>query len=170
MIQTERIPIPTDKEFKGDTFQPAAMVKEIAEELLDKHHRFVDFRSLSIDYLWKAQGGKSQGRPRLAQIMKVSGVWTHYADAQFIVWVAADHLTALFEGAPQAPRRAMEALIYHELCHLTWDAEQGEAKLQGPEFAGFLDELALYGDVLPDLRKVRETIQQLPLFGVEGEA
>ena len=174
MLQTistsDLIAVPPLETFRAGEYLPAPALKEIAEDLLSSNPPFADFQNISIDYLWKKEGGTSKGKAALAKIMKVSGVWTHYTDAEFIIWIAADHLLRRFEGTPQAPRRAVEALLFGQLSYLFYDPEKDEASLTGPDFIGFYHELARYSDEILDLRKVKETVQQLPLFGVRGEA
>lgn len=164
-VDSDRIPIvvPGEGDFGGE-YLPANELQSLLRDLLSTHARFCDFQDLEIDLLWKEKGGVSKGNATLAKITAVSGLTAHYTKNEFIIWLAADHLGIITGQHHLLPRRLAEALLYHELCHLKWDAEEGCAVLQGHEFEGFYDELTLYGDVRAELRQLR-TVAQLPLFG-----
>ncbi len=153
----DRYPVPSEDDFDRD-FLPAVELGEIAKALIEKHPRFKFIGEYCrVVYLWKAEGGDVNGLATLGKCQKPGGLLKLFSDAQFIIWLAADHARVL-----ALTRWQVEALLFHELCHAAW-GESG-AKLRGHDFAGFRAELENYGAWESDLRRAAESFGQLPLF------
>jgi len=81
-----------------------------------------------------------------------------YSKADALVWVAADWLREL-----KASYRFLEAVLYHELCHLKFDLKDG-LFLVGHDFEGFVAEYKEYGAWRADLKDLNENLKQLKLL------
>lgn len=148
-----------DEDAPHDDFLPAPEIEKIALALIAEH--FPTLRNVPIDYRWKRRGGKSGGRAVLGKCIKISGLLKHYADVAFVIWLAADNLTAMRATAYQ-----IEALTFHELLHAETD-EEGEPTINPHDFEGFAKEIELYGLWKSDAVLMGRAFgaQQLPLFG-----
>jgi hypothetical protein len=158
----ERYPVPKKDDFERE-FAPAPDLAEIAEALIDAHQdRFGWIRDYCrVVYLWKAEGGAVNGCATLGKCQKPGGLLKLFSDAQYIIWLAADHARDLY-----LTRWQVEALLFHEMSH-TRMGDNGPA-LRGHDFAGFRSELEQYGAWESDLRLAAQAFQQLALFD-EGE-
>lgn len=143
------IHIPAPEDFGGDFLADNGDLKETARKIIDRRLRHLDDGELLIDYAWKMKGGKSGGNAVLGKCVKLSGPAKHYANgAHFFVWLAADHC-----DARDFDDRAIEALLYHELLHITRaekiDEETEEMVVvygtRGHDFEGFVEEIKVYG-------------------------
>lgn len=154
-------PIPSEAALDGE-FTPAPDLERIATDLLSRHALIAtDYRLI---YLWKDKGGKSKGRATLGKCTKPSGLLAHFADTDFVIWLAADHLRS-----NAATHREVEAVVFHELQHVgetEADEEKGtepDAAIVGHEFEGFFAELREYGTTVRDMRQIVAAAQQLTL-------
>ncbi len=165
-----RAPIPTDGRFAGD-FLDAPDVERIAAQLIASRDRFAFLRDWqgAIAYAWKRKGGKKGGRAVLGRCQTLSGYAKHKAGRSYLIWLGADTCREV-----KLTIRQLEALIFHELCHLGPGEEDEETGVVGPpvvvghDYEGFLAELEEYGAWAPDLVAARGAFEQLPLFGRGG--
>lgn len=168
---TERAEIPSDRAFLGD-YLAAPALEALARRLIATERRFAFLREWepTIALLWKRQGGKKGAAAVFGKCQTLSGAARHFAGKSYLIWAAADHC----RGA-RFTRRQLEALVFHELCHLApGDAdEDGEAVaatppvIVGHDYEGFLAELEVYGAWRTDLARAHEAFAQLPLWGEE---
>jgi hypothetical protein len=143
-----------DEEFKADHALAAAAV-----ELIERHPgKFGFLRNIEVKFLWKRNGGRSQGRARVGQCARTSGLAKHYSGAEFVVWLAADTTRDLNFGP-----RELEAALFHELSHIDYDDEADKPVVRAHDVEMFLDELAEYGTWRADLRRAKDAFEQLPL-------
>ena len=151
-------PVPDKKAFEAD-FLPAEDLQAIARQLFARHiDRFRFLIPQTIEYLWRAEGGMSNGKATLGKCTKPGGLLRHFSEAAYVIWAAADHCRDL-----RLTRRQVEALVFHELCHCTYD-DNGALKIAAHDFAGFESELKEYGCWTSDLRQLRSAMEQLPLW------
>jgi hypothetical protein len=155
-----RLRIPADAEFEDDEeFKADRALAALAVELIERHPgKFGFLRNVEVKFLWKRNGGRSQGKARLGYCAKTSGLARHYAGADFVIWLAADTARDCGLGP-----RELEALLFHEMSHIDYDDEADKPTVRCHDFEGFIDELAEYGEWLPDLRRARHAFAQLPL-------
>ena len=114
-------------------FWSAPDLEEIGEALIKEY--FPDFPECEIDYLWKGDGGRSGGKATLGKTEKPSGLTLYYGNTDYVIWLAADHV-----GGLEFTNWQVEALLYHELCHVREEEdENGNKKLAiAPhDFEGF---------------------------------
>lgn len=145
-------------------FTAAPDLENIGLRLVRKHFTFPE--TVAIHYLWKAKGG-SGGTETLGKCTKASGLTGFYSNADFIIWVAADHvdLTPL-------SRLQVEALLYHELCHISAEEDGGEVALEllKHDVEAFRAEITEYGFWKEDLAAFGRTVQRaLPGFDGSNE-
>lgn len=155
LVRTIRIP--TDAEFGEKTFIESEALDDLASELRFRHNMPTEVK---IAVLWKQKGGKSGGKIVLGQAnLTASGLLGFYAPVEVVIWLAADHLREL-----QATPETIEALLFHELCHVAVDEEKLTPKLVAHDFAGFAAELEHYGMWDTELRRAGEAFQQARMF------
>lgn len=146
-------------------FLPALNLDSRLARLVGKYPELSHLGGVEIRCLWKASGGKSGGKNVLGKCQKLTGLARYFSGEEsgvsvdFIIWLAADHLADYDE-------RAIEAVLYHECCHIGWDEEGDKPVVVAHEFAGFLGELERYGLYALDLQNLGQTMRQLRL----GEA
>lgn len=143
-------------------FLPAPELADLAAQLLARHTHLAHLLGLEVVYLWKAEGGKSAGQDVLGKCQKPSGLLRHFSQADFVIWLAADHLRARLLSA-----RQVEALLYHELLHTAID-DEGRPAVRGHDWAGFTREIEHYGLYLEDIRRIDQALRQTRLPGLEG--
>lgn len=146
--------------FLGRDFKEDDDLEILASQLIAAHETTLGHcRNLRIAYLWKRKGGGKGGKGTLGKCQSLSGVAQHWGRADILVWLAADHCKDLKLNA-----RQLEALLFHELLHIGWDADKGQAFIAEHDFAGFLKELELYGAWDQDLQLLAHHKSQLRLF------
>jgi len=135
---------------------------------------FYHLRGAKIIYLWKKEGGTRAGRTTLGKTSKPSGLLQHFAGADFIIWLAADHLRSLNAGQP-ASRFQVEALLFHELKHIGVEEDEdgpnaGDARLVlvPHELEIFYDEVARYGAWEDSIADAVPAFEQMPLWPDAG--
>ena len=151
------IEIPDDDAFGSQEFLPDKKLTAIGQWLVDEAPEVALAGPFTVHYLWKRKGGASKGAPVLGKCVKPSGALKFYAQADFIVWLAADHIfLAEFDNTQ------IQAVVFHELKHIGQD-DEGNATIEPHDAEVFTDELARYGPWKPDLRGLVETAQQLEM-------
>jgi len=154
-------PVPTPEEFEkaASEFLDAEDLDEIGEALIEKQGGFGYLKELKLVYLWKEKGGESKGKAVLGRCQRPKGLLAKFCDADFIVWLAADHHRAL-----RSTRFQVEATLFHELCHTDYNEEKDKPRLVGHDYEGFCREVELYGAWREDLERAARAFQQLNLF------
>jgi len=146
--------------FEEDFMEPLALQELVGEVMVRHGDKFDQLQPLRIRFLWKRKGGKSAGGDTLSKTAKVGGVARFWGGCEVVVWFAADHCRAR-----NFDRTKMEALIYHELCHIEVD-EDGEAVLVGHDLEFFFDEVREYGNWAPGIQVASDLFcapMELPL-------
>lgn len=152
-----------DSEFGGDDeyFVSGALANR-ARVLISRHPEHLDhLRRLSVTYLWKRQGGKSKGRATFGKCSKPSGLLKHFSEANFVIWLAADHCRAA--GYTD---REIEALLLHEMLHTSVEEPDentgrgGGPALRPHDFEGFVAEIEIYGPITPELRSAHDGFEE----------
>jgi hypothetical protein len=158
--EAPRLRIPSDAEFEdNEDFKADHGLVATATDLIERHSgKFGFLRNIEVAYLWKRNGGRSQGKARLGYCAKASGLAKHYSGAEFVIWLAADTCRDYGMGP-----RELEAALFHEMSHSDYDDEADKPAVRCHDFEGFGDELAEYGLWTADLRRARHAFEQLPL-------
>jgi len=155
---------PEDQDAELD-FLPAPDLERIGSDLIGAYDELEHLARYRIVYLWKAKGGKSQGKEKLGFCQKASGLAGYLSEATWIVWLAADNVNAY-----QMTRRQVEALTYHELSHAGEElTDEGETKamVNAHDWEGFNHEIERYGLWQDDLKLAEKAFRQLPLFDAD---
>jgi hypothetical protein len=159
-----RAPIPwagqfEDRDGRDLDFIPAPALQDIAIALTDAVEGFAHLHRAVVKFRWKREGGARAGRATYGKCVKASGLTRHFGDCDFVIWAAADHLRAA-----QFTNWQLEALVYHELCHIVENPESGALGLVGHDWEGFASELARYGAWDASIKRIARIAQQLPLI------
>ena len=154
---------PFEEEFGGSDFLDSKELKELGERIISEKFPYYDGEVL-IDYRWKRRGGSSGGNVVLGKCTRLTGLARHLSlGVHYSVWLAVDHCKAY-----QFNDEQLEALVYHELCHIERDEPKDEDKpvtwrTRGHDSEVFFAELREYGAWRPTLEQLVETVRQLPL-------
>ena len=160
--------VPSEEAFDEADYLPAPDLEKIIAGLINTHETlFSHLVNLKLTCLWKAKGGASKGKTPLSKIQVASGLIGFFSEADFIIALSADHLR---KG--RAGRHTVEAVCFHELCHIQypWDAEGGKVFVVGHDFEGFTEELKVYGAWRTELDKAGKAFAQLGLWVKEEAA
>ena len=150
----EAYPVP---ELSGE-FTAAPDLAEIGYLLMKKKLMLPE--AVTVDFLWKLRGGKTPGK-----CIPLKGLAGYYGEADYAVWVAADHV----DNLPYS-RYMVEALLFHELKHIdVEDDEDGGVKLgsREHEIEAFRDEIEMYGFWRQDRAAFARVVQRM-LPGWDG--
>jgi hypothetical protein len=159
--------IPAEIEFGDEAYLPAPELEALADALILQYPDSLGhIADLKLAVLWKKAGGKRGGHPVFGKTSKRGGLLSAFTTADFIIWLAADHvLTADYD------ERQITALLHHELLHIGWqepdeDDEDGEGKavLVGHDVGAFTEEIRVYGAWEAMLKEVASAFQQAGLF------
>lgn len=159
--------VPADAQFGDADFLASPTLTKLAQALIadDPHFAFLRDWSDTIVCLWKRKGGTSGGKAVLGKCQQLSGAARHFAGKRYLIWLGADTCRKA-----RLTERQLEALVYHELCHLApgdIDEETGEEqapKVVGHQFEGFTAELERYGAWHEELAVAQAAFEELPLF------
>ena len=156
--------IPHGSDFGHSDFLDSKELAELGERLIHQKLAHLDDGNLLIDYRWKVKGGKSGGVAVLGKCVKLTGLARHLSlGSHFCIWLAADHCQDFHFG-----EREIEALLYHELCHIEVVEPEDPITYRtiGHDAELFFAELREYGAWKGDLRRLVETVEQLALPGI----
>ena len=156
-----RFYVPPDEHFDIADYMDAPKLEHVAGQLCSAWGEFRHLDRARIHVLWKKKGGSSGGKNTWGKALKTSGLVRHYADCDFVVWLAADHCR---DAA--ITNYELEALLYHELSHLSFEMdENGEERwsVRAHDVTAFYGEIERYGTWTPELRQMRHTYAQLAL-------
>lgn len=162
-----RFPVPSAEQFGEDSFLEDQSLAELGDELINEYSDFRDIQNAKIVFLWKMKGGKSGGKLILGKCQKPSGLLKHFSNADFVVWLAADHANQI-----QITNFQIRALLFHELKHADVDPESGEYVTVGHDFEGFKREIEVFGFWKPDIQQISEAFrrtEQGQLFGEKNQ-
>jgi hypothetical protein len=153
------IPSSLDFEKAECDYVDGADLEKIGEALIEHQGGFGYLRDRKIVYLWKNHGGKKAGKAILGKCQRPSGLLAKFCNADWIVWLAADHHAEF-----RSTRFQVEATVFHELCHTDVDEKNDAALLVGHDYEGFCREVELYGLWRGDLEKAAQSFEQMKLL------
>lgn len=159
-ISITAIRVPSEISFSGQDFQPAPQIQDLAESLITRYPELANLEEARITYLWAREGGKTRGRSTLGKCIKASGLPKYFTEADYIIWLAADHCRAF--GLSQ---QQIEALTFHELLHAQLDdsGEDPAWKVRPHDVEMFNEELLRYGAWTSELKSAKDAFEQSPL-------
>lgn len=136
--------VPTSEQFEGAEFMPAPELSGLFDQLVrDYPETHGHLQWIDVKVLWKAKGGKSQGKSRLGYCAKTSGLAKFFADADFVIWLAADVVLEREMTDSQ-----IRAAVSHEMRHIGWEEDEdgpGKAVIVGHDAELFLSEIRELG-------------------------
>lgn len=144
-----------DEELRRDE-----VLESVVADLIEHYSNLTHLADVAIRVYWKKSGRTVQGLPKMGGVVK-PGPWYEVGSgpgAAFLLWLAADHIADQRWTGYQ-----LEAWLYHLLCGLQ-KTEEGETKLAGPDFQGYLPEIEAYGVWHGQLRTAGEIFRQPRLF------
>lgn len=148
-----------------EAFLEASELKSIALRLVDTKPLLAHLVGADIYYCWKQKGGSHKGEAIHGMAMKLPTLVRHFADAQYLIWLAADHLLEYDQTVSGFLNiQTVERLLFHELNHLGWDAENGKIVMVDHDFNGFSAELREYGPWHGKLQAMAEIMRQMKLL------
>ena len=157
---------PSESQFgEDDDFIPSAALTERAMALARRHRGLLGhYEGLSVLFLWKRTGGKSKGKGVFGKTVKPSGLLKHFAQTEFVIWLAADHCREARYGD-----REIEALLFHEMNHIGMSDEDDEGNPSVPvlvphDVEMFRSEVEVYGLWDEQLRDVAPAFKQAALL------
>ena len=157
---------PSESQFGDeDDFIPSAALTERAAVLAKRHRSLLGhYEGLSVLFLWKRTGGKSKGKGVFGKTVKPSGLLKHFAQTEFVIWLAADHCREARYGD-----REIEALLFHEMNHIGMSDEDDDGNPSVPvlvphDVEMFRSEVEVYGLWDEQLRDVAPAFKQAALL------
>lgn len=138
-----RVPLLDD--FDGEEFLLSDELEALYAQLIrDYPSTHGHLPRVAVKLAWKARGGKSQGKEKLAYCQKLSGAAKFFAEAEFLIWLAADHVLDREMSDSQ-----IRACVSHEMRHIGWeegeDGEDGKAVIVGHDAELFFSEIVELG-------------------------
>ncbi len=147
-------------------YHAAPQLEKIVTNLVAECPELRHLRQFTVKILWRREGGKSQGIPKMADAKPAAGLAKFYTEADFVIWVAADHAAE----AKLTPLQ-FEAMIFHELMHCGQrvnDQTNESTPATVPHNAEFfVEEIDRYGIWRADIGSVQKRIAQKGLW--EGD-
>ena len=152
-VTRQKFHIPEEDEFGGDDFMVDGYITSVASNLVTTKAKWAG--DLSIAYLWKKKGGHGRGKATLGKCQRPTGMLKHFANYDFVIWLAADNMLQTNFKELQ-----VEATLYHELCHA------GKGKKDNPviiphDYEGFCSEILEYGLWRNELKAMDDTTRRL---------
>lgn len=151
-------PVPPDRTITGPG-QRAPELAAIGRLLVADYEAFEHLKDVTIAYYWRRKGGSARGRPNPGGVAPAG--WMHEVDtdAEFCVWLAADHTRTNGLDTP-----AVTALVRHQLLHLRPGPEDGQIIVAGHDYELFAAEMDRAAPTPPWLKRMVWGAQQLPLL------
>lgn len=157
--------IPNGKDFIEGDYLEGKVLARIGEAIIDRYPRFdqlieTDFGEVRIRYLWVKGEKRSGGHIVLGWCQKANGMTKWFTGVDYVIGIQAEALQ-LFNFT----NLQLEALIFHELCHIRVEIKKGELKYGsvGHDQEIFHDEVRYYGLWLPSLEETDQAFKQMPL-------
>lgn len=153
-----------DPDTFADDFMPAEDLTMLYDQLIKdfpETHGFLP--QVDVKVVWKKTGGKSAGKEKLAKCVKTSGLARYFAQADFIIWLAADHVLEREMSDAQ-----IRSCLSHEMRHIAWvvndETGEGKADIVGHDLEMFLSEVTELGPWNEWLTLANDAFTQSELF------
>lgn len=150
------ITIPSEHAFKRE-FLEAPELERMAQTVIRQHAELAFLLDWDIRCLWKREGS---GKEAMGRCRVLTGELAYFADADWLIWVAADIARDSLFGDHE-----VEALLFHELLHCELKGKEGQEKpaTRGHDFEAFAIEVERYGAWDVSLRRAHTAFRQLEL-------
>lgn len=162
---------PFDSDFERDQVEyiVSPSMENLGRWLIKNKRGLRHLDGPTIEYLWKAKGGKSGGKSVLGKCAKTPPLVQAHKYSTFTIWLAHDHCKEFLLTDLQ-----LEALLYHELCHAVIEEVENEQTgdvsfkptILAHDLEMFHSEVEEYGLWTAELVQAKAVFQQeLPGFG-----
>ncbi len=156
--------VPNEDQFGDADFMPAPEPSAFYEQLIgDYPETHGHLHWVDVKVVWKKRGGKSQGKQRLGFCAKTSGLAKYFAEAEFVIWLAADTVMEL-----ELTDSQIRAAVSHEMRHIGWkvdDEGNGKATIAGHDAEIFFSEIRELGAWQECITATADVFSQAGLFG-----
>lgn len=160
--KSEIYSVPTEEQFEDSVtgFLDAEDLEAMGKMLIQRHGNgvFKNFDRLSIKYAWKKSGGKNYG---VCERMSGKSAYLSGDSWHYFIWLGADNVRD-----NELTEYQVEALVFHELCHIR--LIDGKWSIAPHDFEGFGAEIEQYGLWSQDAKAIAPAFEQLNLFTDEG--
>ena len=168
-IETDRMYVPGDDDFQeGEEYLASVQLASLGAKLIEQYPEISYLSEYRINYTWRREGGTSGGKAVLGKCTVLSGYTRYLSEADFHVTLSADHCRDFGLAT-----RQIEALLFHELLHATFDPKSLKPRLRPHDIEMFLPEVQHYGLWTSDLKDAGDVFRQAELptgvvpFGVK---
>ena len=135
-------------------YRESEEIKEIAEDLINKHHDHLINKNIS--YLFVDPTMKSKGNSVAGKAAKVSGKYKAISGYDFVIMISEGIFRAITPGERQA-------LVDHQLTHFFVD-ENDKCSIIPHDFEGFHSVIKRNGYWEENLKRMKRNADQLSLF------
>lgn len=145
-------------------FCRAPEINTIAHALIRHYPEFKHLTHLRIAYLWRRKKQAKAGKLVLGTCSSLSGIPQAFLEADWAVTIGAESCREAKLTAYQ-----LEALVYHELCHIAppdEDDPESVPTLCGHDLEMFGDEVVRYGLWTEALQAAEPLFRQVRLEGL----
>jgi hypothetical protein len=139
--------VPGEADFaEDDDFLDDELLDRLLLDVVGRYQalQHIEQHGISVRALWKKKGGKSKGKLVYSGTTEPAGLFAHFCQFDFVVWVAADNVELESWTTVQISK-----LLYHEARRIAWDPGDDEhdphAVLVKPDLELFLGEIADVG-------------------------
>lgn len=158
--------VPSESDFAdGDEFLDDSALDALFVEVVNRYEALghIEQHGISVRAVWKRKGGKSRGKLVYSGTTQPSGLFRHFCQFDFVIWIAADNVELESWTTVQISK-----LLYHECRRIAWDPGDDEhdpkAVLVKPDLELFLGEIADTGLWNRTLDALSKDFQQPCLF------
>lgn len=134
-------PVPPTGYFKSSHgkdlgYIEAPDLEAVADDVIESWPEFHGLQELRIRVLWK-----DKGTPKaMGMCKKAPADWRAIMGVDYLIWVGAEDVRSNY-----FTRRQVEALLYHELCHIEVDDETEKLRIAPHDAEVFYMEFRRYG-------------------------
>lgn len=151
---TTPIKVPDALDFGSGEYMEGGMLGLVVTRLIDQNETDLGhLKGLDLTAFWKKQGGKTHGKNRLADVVKPTGLLYYTLEADFVLWLAADHCQKM-------TRAELERLVFRHLLRMARDKD-GACTIRDYDFHLFAAEVRKYGVKAEGAQSLVNSLRQL---------
>lgn len=156
-----RAKVPEPEAFEEDEFVHAPELETLAETLIKRYD--LPAQHFPVTVLWAKRGGSAKGRPVITKCQKLSGL-TKWAmqNAQFAIWVAADHAVAY-----ELTNYQIEAALHESLVQIDASVDDDGVttpRIKSADIEGYSENIIRYGTWKSSLKRMSSAFKQARLI------
>ena len=148
------VKVPDALDFGSNEFIEGGVLGFMVTRLIDQNETDLGhLKGLDLTTFWKKQGGKSHGKNRIADVVKPTGLLYYTLEADFVLWLAADHCQKM-------TRAELERLVFRHLLRMARDKD-GACAIRDYDFHLFAAEVRKYGTKAEGAQALVNSLRQL---------